>query len=516
MVAKKRARKANPKRRSGGRRNPWIIDGKTWYEDDEIQKISTAAQAIIKASVAPKAPSAPKLSKYSASDLKIISLVTSRGFKPEMAKGVPSSTAANIIKKLDHDYNITSGEAKKAIDRTRKALAAFTVFPQAKKAKPKAKTGISATLKEKAEKEEMSLLKGLTKSLRSRSASALKKKKTVGPARAAGLGTLTKYDLLQIAAELKKGNPSGGKKMAKKKAKKSPVRRKKAGKKAAHRKAHKKHKRHKKAAPAKKRRKARRSKIAMTVASKKALGKKVKSASKALRRKKKGAMSRKYKAKVQFKKVRNPSIAESAMSIAKIAAAGAAAGMALQLANRLVKPMIDKVVPKAIADLKVGNAPVGQIAISCLVPGLLAYGLRMVKHPMAQQVSDVIIVTTAANAGQRLVAGLLPAGMAGLEPMLMGVEPQLMGEADFGEADFGEADFGEADFGAVEQFSGYGAEPVLMGSADFGAVEQFSGYGAVHQYSGYGAVEQFSGDEEYAGEDLDGEDFDGESAHGLG
>ena len=168
--------------------------------------------------------------------------------------------------------------------------------------------------------------------------------------------------------------------------------------------------------------------------------------------------------------------------------------------------MIDKLVPKALADLKVGNAPVGQILLSCLVPGLVAAGLKMVKHPMAQQVSDVIIVTTAANAGQRIAAGLLPAGMAGVEPMLMGVEPMLMGSADFGEADFG-----EADFGAVEQFSGYGVEPQLMGShlgsADFGAIEQ---------YSGYGAVEQFSGDEDYAGEDLDGEDFDGESAHGLG
>lgn len=289
-------------------------------------------------------------------------------------------------------------------------------------------------------------------------------------------------------------------KKRKSKAKKAPAR-KKAGKKAVRRKVK------AKAAPRKKRRKPRT--LGLTAASKKSLGKKVKSARKSLRRKSKGAKSRKYKAKIQFKKLRNPTLAEGAMSIAKIAAAGAAAGVALQLANKLVKPMIDKVVPKMIADLKVGNAPVGQIALSCLIPGLLAYGLRMVKHPMAQQVSDVIIVTTAANAGQRLVAGLLPGGMAGVEPMLMGVEPMLMGDADFGDADFGDADFGDADFGAIEQFSG--VEPMLMGSADFGAIEQFSGHDAASlgaiQMHGYGY-----GDEDYAGED----DMDGESEFGLG
>lgn len=507
MVVKKRTKKANPKRRSGGRKNPWLIDGNTYYEDDEISKISTAAQAILAASVAPKAPAAPKLSKYSPKDLSIISLVTSSGFKPAMAQGVPASTAGKVLEKLDHDYPLVSGQAKKAIDKTRKLLAEFAVYPKKAKPKAKAKSGISDILAAKAAKQEKDLLKSLTKGLKSRSGASLAKKKTSGPARKISLGQLNRDELLKIALELKKGNPSGGKKMAakkkKSKAKKAPARKKKAGKKVAARKVK------AKAAPRKKRRKARKSKIAMTSQSKKVLGKKAKSARKSLRRRKKGALSRKYKAQVQFKKLRNPTLAEGAMSIAKIAAAGAAAGVALQLANKLVKPMIDKVVPKVIADLKVGNAPVGQIALSCLIPGLLAYGLRMVKHPMAQQVSDVIIVTTAANAGQRLVAGLLPGGMAGVEPMLMGVEPMLMGDADFGEADFGDADFGEDDFGAIEQFSG--VEPMLMGSADFGAIEQFSGHDAASlgaiQMHGYGY-----GDEDYAGED----DMDGESEFGLG
>lgn len=415
-----------------------------------------------------------------------------------MAQGVPASQAGKVLEKLDHDYPLVSGQAKKAIDKTRKLLAEYATYPKEKKAKPKAKSGIADILSQKAQKQEMDLLKSLTKGLKSRSGAALKKKKAAGPARQISLGQLDKDALLEIAAELKKGNPSGGKKMAakkkKSKAKKAPAR-KKAGKKVVRRKMK------AKAAPKKRRKSRRKAKVAMTAQSVKELGKKAKSARKSLRRKKKGAMSRKYKAKVQFKKLRNPTIAESAMSIAKIAAAGAAAGVALQLANRMVKPMIDKLVPKMIADLKIGNAPVGQIAISCLVPGLLAAGLRMVKHPMAQQVSDVIIVTTAANAGQRLVAGLLPAGMAGVEPVLMGVEPLMMGEADFGDADFG-----DADFGAIEQFSG--VEPLLMGqSADFGAIEQFSG----HDAASLGAI-QLHGDEDYAGDD----DMDGESEFGLG
>ncbi len=505
MAAKKRVRKANPKRRSGGRKNPWSIDGKTYYEDAEIEKISAAAQSILAASVAPKAPAAPKMSKYSPKDLQIISLVTSSGYKPAMAQGVPAAQAGKVLEKLDHDYPLVSGQAKKAIDKTRKLLAEFAVYPKKAKPKAKAKSGIADILAAKEAKKEKDLLKSLTKGLKSRSGAALAKKKTSGPARKVSLGQLDREELLKIALELKQGNPSGGMKMAakkkKSKAKKAPARKKKAGKKAAARKV----KVKAKAAPRKKRRKARKSKIGMTAQSQKVLGKKAKSARKSLRRKKKGALSRKYKAQVQFKKLRNPTLAEGAMSIAKIAAAGAAAGVALQLANKIAKPMIDKLVPRMIADLKIGNAPVGQIAISCLIPGLLAAGLRMVKHPMAQQVSDVIIVTTAANAGQRLVAGLLPAGMAGVEPVLMGVEPLLMGEADFGDADFG-----DADFGAIEQFSG--VEPVLMGeadfgSADFGAIEQFSG----HDAAALGAI-QMHGDEDYAGED----DMDGESEFGLG
>lgn len=499
MVAKKHTKKANPKRRSGGRKNPFMIDGKKYYTDKEIEKISTAAKAILKASEVKK-PSAPKLSNYSNEDISIISLVTSSGFRPAMLKGVPLAKAQRIIKKLDHDEPLVSGEVKKAIQRSQDKLAEFTNLSE--KQKPAKEPSLMGIVKSKLKSQEDSLLKSITKGLASRSGKALSKKKVIDKKsiKKAPSIKLDRDSLLEIARELKQGNPSGGMKMAaakkrKSKAKKAPARKKKAGKKVAARKA--------KAAPRKKRRKPRT--VGLTAASKKSLGKKVKSARKSLRRKSKGAKSRKYKAKIQFKKLRNPTLAEGAMSIAKIAAAGAAAGVALQLANKLVKPMIDKVVPKMIADLKVGNAPVGQIALSCLIPGLLAYGLRMVKHPMAQQVSDVIIVTTAANAGQRLVAGLLPGGMAGVEPMLMGVEPLLMGDADFGDADFG-----DADFGAIEQFSG--VEPLLMGqSADFGAIEQFSGHDAASlgaiQMHGYG-----HDDEDYAGED----DMDGESEFGLG
>ena len=212
MVVKKRTKKANPKRRSGGRKNPWLIDGNTYYEDDEISKISTAAQAILAASVAPKAPAAPKLSKYSPKDLSIISLVTSSGFKPAMAQGVPASTAGKVLEKLDHDYPLVSGQAKKAIDKTRKLLAEFAVYPKKAKPKAKAKSGISDILAAKAAKQEKDLLKSLTKGLKSRSGASLAKKKTSGPARKISLGQLNRDELLKIALELKKGNPSGERK----------------------------------------------------------------------------------------------------------------------------------------------------------------------------------------------------------------------------------------------------------------------------------------------------------------
>lgn len=91
--------------------------------------------------------------------------------------------------------------------------------------------------------------------------------------------------------------------------------------------------------------------------------------------------------------------------------------------------------------------------------------------------------------------------MAGVEPMLMGVEPVMMGDADFGDADFG-----DADFGAIEQFSG--VEPLLMGNADFGAIEQFSGADA----DMLGAV-QLHGDD-YTDEMTD-EEYE-RASHGLG
>lgn len=485
MAAKKHARKANPKRRSGGRKNPiYAVNAKTgkqmqFFKDSEITGIQKRAKELADGMLL----SAP--SKYSAAEKALIGSVAGNYYLP--GKSVTKKSIDALVKKIDADSKFVDPSSRTVLTKVKNRLK--TILAQ--------QSGIASTRAKNAPS--IKQLGQIAKDVKAkRSAAAMKKYplKNIKVEADYDYSTTDLQDLLRIAQNMKSGNPSGGMKMAaskkkKSKAKKAPARKKKkAGKKVVRRKVK------AKAAPKKRRKSRRKAKIAMTAQSVKELGKKAKSARKSLRRKKKGAMSRKYKAKVQFKKLRNPTIAESAMSIAKIAAAGAAAGVALQLANRMVKPMIDKLVPRMIADLKIGNAPVGQIAISCLVPGLLAAGLRMVKHPMAQQVSDVIIVTTAANAGQRLVAGLLPAGMAGVEPVLMGVEPLLMGEADFG----------DADFGAIEQFSG--VEPMLMGSsADFGAIEQFSG----HDAASLGAI-QLHGDEDYAGED----DMDGESEFGLG
>jgi hypothetical protein len=52
---------------------------------------------------------------------------------------------------------------------------------------------------------------------------------------------------------------------------------------------------------------------------------------------------------------------------------------------------------------------------------------------------------------------------------MAGIEPSLMGES----GDFYNIGHDSLSLGAVEQFSGYGAEPVLMGDADFGEVQMY-------------------------------------------
>jgi hypothetical protein len=260
------------------------------------------------------------------------------------------------------------------------------------------------------------------------------------------------------------------------------------------------------------RRKGRRSKAAKIAAAMAAAG---------IGHKKRRKKRRGHKKAHRSHRRRNPIDAGMLKELAMIGAAGALSALAVGAVSKMAKPILDKL-PSAITGLKVGNAPVGQLVISALVPAGLYMAMKRSNVGFLSKAADVLAVVTAANIGSRLASGFLPAGMiAGVEPTLLGVEPSLMGEADFG----------EADFGAVEQFSGYGAEPVLMGEADFGdadfgeadfgSIQQYSGYGAVEQFSGYGAVQQYAGDEDYAGdeyegEDFDGEDFDGESAHGLG
>ncbi len=508
MAGRKRTASASKSRRRA-RKNPTMIDGKWYFDDAEATTVAEAIKGMRPA----KAPPKPKKSAWSAKDLQILKSLS--GYDPKQKK-IAASTADKLVEKLEHDKSLAADQSERmSIQNAIKKIKKMRAEPKA----PRSSSSIADVLSNLTGRKEKSQLDRLESLLKGRGVSAAKKLKSASDVRYSKLpASIDKeylLDLLKQEDEYKKPNPGkGGKKMAKaKKGKKKATKRKvkkAAGKKPARRKV--------KAKPARKvkrksaRRKARR--LPLTEASAKAMMAGEKSARKYFKKHKKAKTGPKRgkKATLRWKRS-NPGFAEAAMSIGKIAAAGAAAGVALQLANRFAKPMIDKIVPKALAELKVGNAPVGQILLSCLVPGLVAAGLKMVKHPMAQQVSDVIIVTTAANAGQRIVAGLLPAGMAGVEPMLMGVEPMLMGEADFGDADFG-----DADFGAIEQFSG--VEPQLMGSqlgdADFGAIEQFSGYGAIQQFDGYGAIQQFSGDEDYAGEDFDGEDFDGESSHGLG
>lgn len=507
---------AGRKRKGSARKNPTMVKGKWYFDDEEIDAYSDALKRLKKA---------PK-SKYSAAEAKYLK---SLGYDVSPAKKSEMSYAAAkaAIKKLENDRKSLPPSEKKKIT---------AIIDQIKQT-VKGQTVDDALDRLMGSKTPKNVTARFAKLLSGRGPAALKKLGKISEEdvnlRIPMPGKITEAHLADLLADedayssrskkspkskaqeleslirsMVKSNPSkGGKKMAKKKSKKKATKRKmkKAGKKTIRKSKGKARK-----SKAKGRRKSSKRKVkhlALARAAAKAYAAGEKSARNYFKKNKRAKVGPKKgkKATLRWKRG-NPGIAEAAMSIGKIAAAGAAAGVALQLANRFAKPMIDKLVPKALADLKVGNAPVGQILLSCLVPGLVAAGLKMVKHPMAQQVSDVIIVTTAANAGQRIVAGLLPAGMAGVEPMLMGVEPMLMGSADFGEADFG-----DADFGAIEQFSGYGVEPQLMGShlgeADFGAIQQ---------YSGYGAIEQFSGDEDYAGEDFEGEDFDGESAHGLG
>jgi hypothetical protein len=491
MAGRKRTKSAAPKKRKvRSRKNPYLIKGKLFYDDAEIEQINTAL-----ASYNASRPKKHTPSTYTAADKAILAEAGRSGWNPSPKK-ISMKAAQSLVAKLKNDKKAaTPAEAKKIDAIIKKVMAMVqTKSPQT----------IDSIIQNKNIEDEESLLSSLSSALGRRSASAVSKMKDVGPVLKTKLGPLNKDTLMEIAAELKKGNPSRKQKNAVKGGEKMAKGRKKATKRKAHKKAGKKVAAM--AAPKKRRKKRKSMKLALTAATRKKVRRSKKAARKYLKAHRRHKVGPKKGRKVALKWKRgNPGIQEAAISIGKIALAGAAAGVALQLANKFAKPMIDKVVPKALADFKVGNAAVGQILLSCLVPGLVAAGLKMVKHPMAQQVSDVIIVTTAANAGQRIAAGLLPGGMAGVEPMLMGVEPMLMGEADFGEADFG-----DADFGAIEQFSG--VEPQLMGEADFGSAD----FGAVQQYSGYGAIEQFSGDEDYAGEDLDGEDFDGESAHGLG
>jgi hypothetical protein len=494
-------RMAGRKRRSSARKNPAMIKGKWYFDEVELEKYREGVKGL-----KPKAKSS-----YSAADAKILGAL---GYSTAAKKGteLSYSAAKKLIKKLEHDKKLATPAEARKIDATIKKVEASVSGSTVEDALKRLRTSSDKSAMDK-----------FSKMLSSRGPSAISKLGKLNwddiqdqvdyPA-----GGLTEEHILDLieaeeqassrkgkakskAQELEslirsmvKSNPSkGGKKMAKKKGKKATKRKvKKAGKKTV---------RKSKGKARKSKAKGRRSKrkvkhLALAKAAAKAYAAGEKSARSYFKKNKKAKVGPKKgkKAVLRWKRG-NPGIKDAAVSIGKIALAGAAAGVALQLANKFAKPLIDKVVPSAIADLKIGNAPVGQILLSCLVPGLVAAGLKMVRHPMAQQVSDVIVVTTAANAGQRIVAGLMPAGMAGVEPMLMGVEPMLMGEADFGEADFG-----EADFGAIEQFSG--VEPQLMGEADFGAIQQ---------YSGYGAIEQFSGDEDYAGEaDFGEDDMDGE------
>ena len=503
MAAKKRAKSSAPKKRKvSARKNPWSIGGKRYYTDDEIDKIKKAHEAL-------KPPAQPKMSSYNKQELSILEEVSKFGYRPK-SLSVSQSTADKLIAKLDKDYALADSSQKQKITAAKKKIAASvkaSVLPDS----------IQSILDSKQAKAKQQKLAALSK-VGGRSLSAgIKALKKMKPEKAQAFygdlpATLSESDLISIADELKKSNPGKGKKKmaAKKKkaVKKSPKRKvakkKTAGKKKAA------SKRKKPAAKRKTTRRRRKLSVGYTKATNSALLKSEKSARKQLSRKgkKKGSVSSKRKIGIQWQR-KNPSIQEAALSIGKIAAAGAAAGVAVQLANRFAKPMIDKVVPAALANLKVGNAPVGQILLSCLVPGLVAAGLKMVKNPMAQQVSDVIIVTTAANAGQRLAAGFLPAGMAGEEPVLMGVEPELMGSADFGDADFGDADFGE-----IQMYGDEDEDEEMMGDADFGVEPELMG----HAQLGYGEIQMYGEDdfdgedEEYAGE----EDMDGYSAHGLG
>lgn len=508
MAAKKRVRKANPKRSSGGRKNPiFAINAKTgktmqFFKDSEIEGIQKKAKELAESLVA----SVP--SKYSAAEKGLIASVAGSYYLP--GKSVTKKSIDSLVKKLDADAPFVDGSSKAVLTKVKNRL--NTILAQ--------QTGIASS------KAKIKALGQMAKDVKSKRSQAAMKKlslKNIELKDDLDAANLTIADLEQIASNMKSGNPrKGGKKMAAKKkkkiGKKKSVKRKVSKKKSAGK---------KKTAGRKKstskRRTKRKIRIGYSKATNTALLKSEKAARKQLskRGKKKGSLSTKRKVRVQWQRM-NPliperaSMKETAVAIAKIAAAGAAAGVLLQVGNKFAKPMFDKILPKAITDLKVGNVAVGQIALSCVIPGLLGAGLKMLKNPYAQTIADVVLVTTFANAGQRIAAGLLPSGMAGVEPMLMGVEPQLMGEADFGavqlhgdadfgDADFGDADFGDADFGAIEEFSG--VEPQLMGSADFGSIEQFSG----HDAASLGAI-QMHGDEDYAGED----DMDGESDFGLG
>lgn len=495
---------AGRKRTRSARKNPTMVKGKWYFDDEEIDAYSDALKRLKKA---------PK-SRYSASEAKYLK---SLGYdvSPEKKSEMSYAAAKAAIKKLENDRkSLPPNEKKKItaiIDQIKQTVKGQTVedaldrltgskTPKnvtARFAKLLSSRGPAALSKlGKISEEDVDLKILMPGKITEAHLADLLADEDAYSSRSKKSPKTKAQELESLIRSMVKSNPSkGGKKMAKakKKGKKATKRKvKKAGKKTVRKSKGKARK-----SKAKGRRSRRKVKhLALAKAAAKAYAAGEKSARSYFKKNKKAKVGPKKgkKAVLRWKRG-NPGIKDAAVSIGKIALAGAAAGVALQLANKFAKPLIDKVVPSAIADLKIGNAPVGQILLSCLVPGLVAAGLKMVRHPMAQQVSDVIVVTTAANAGQRIVAGLMPAGMAGVEPMLMGVEPMLMGQADFGEADFG-----EADFGAIEQFSG--VEPELMGEADFGSIQQ---------YSGYGAIEQFSGDEDYAGEaDFGEDDMDGE------
>lgn len=507
MAAKKRARKANPKRRSGGRKNPWLIDGKRYYEDDEIDLIRGAADAEIKKSAA--APQ-PKMSSYSKADLAILAAAGRSGYSPSQKK-ISQSAADKLIAKLDNDYQFASASEKAKIRSTKAKIQKMTQAPAAK-------PNIGQILKTKSEQEESSLLKSLLKGFGGRGSAAIQKKKKTGPATQLQLGVLDRDALLDIAQELKSGNPrKGGKKMAKKGRKKAaaaPKKRKKSkGKKVAKRKVGRKSKARKSSRKGKKARKS----LRFAKATAKALSKAETAARKYLRSHKKAKLGPKRGRKVKVRYMRNPApfgaVGEARgvgwkdllKSFATVAGIGAVAGVGNKFAGAAVAKGLDMIGLGKLKDMKLGAVPVGGILVSSIAPIAMAVVAKKYlskrDNDMADQFANVMLITTAANIGQRIMGSLPIPGLAGVEPMLMGVEPLLMGDADFGDADFG-----DADFGAIEQFSG--VEPLLMGNADFGAIEQFSGEDA----DMLGAV-QLHGDD-YTDEMTD-EEYE-RASHGLG